>query len=156
MTRPNDVDPEAVEDRWLTVAEIARELRVNPATVRLWVSKGTLPATRVGRRKLLIRRSELDGMLEEIRSQPPALGRDPRGDSHPRHQSRPATPTPHVSELVNSSLLLQCIEFFLGEHEISQEALLAELDAVLAHIREALLVYWRGRRAINAREHRAS
>jgi excisionase family DNA binding protein len=115
MTRPNDVDPQAVEDRWLTVAEIARELRVNPATVRPWVSKGTLPATRVGQRKLLIRRSELDGMLEEIRSQPPALGRHPRGDSHPRHQSRPVTPAPHVSsEFVNSSLFLHCIEFFLA------------------------------------------
>jgi excisionase family DNA binding protein len=44
------------EDPWLTVAEIAEELRVNPATVRLWISQGTLPARRAGRRKLLIRR----------------------------------------------------------------------------------------------------
>jgi excisionase family DNA binding protein len=56
--------PEEPEDPWLTVAEIAAELRLNPATIRLWVSKGTLPATRAGRRKLLIRRSDLDQMLE--------------------------------------------------------------------------------------------
>lgn len=50
-------------DPWLTLAEIAAELRVNPATVRLWVSKGLLPATRAGERKWLVRRSDLDRML---------------------------------------------------------------------------------------------
>ena len=44
---PDDVEPHDVdEDPWLTVAEIADELRVNPATVRLWISKGMLPAMR--------------------------------------------------------------------------------------------------------------
>ena len=52
-------------DPWLTLAEIAAELRVNPATVRLWISRGQLNATRPGRRKLLVRRSELDRMLAE-------------------------------------------------------------------------------------------
>jgi excisionase family DNA binding protein len=126
----SDVDPEELEDSWLTVAEIASELRVNPATVRLWVSKGTLPATRAGQRKLIIRRSDLDLMLE--------------------------APQPRASGVIDSSLCVRCIELFLVEREISQEALLAELDAVLAHIREALLVYWRARRAINAQEHRES
>ena len=72
MSDPDE--PEEVADPWLTVAEIAEELRVNPATVRLWVSKGTLPATRAGRRKLLIRRSDLDRMLEVTRSENPAGG----------------------------------------------------------------------------------
>ncbi|MGI8430363.1 MAG: helix-turn-helix domain-containing protein [Solirubrobacteraceae bacterium] len=48
------------------MAEIAEELRVNPATVRLWVSKGTLPAMRAGQRKLLIRRSDLNHMLGQV------------------------------------------------------------------------------------------
>jgi len=60
MTR---LDPEEVDDPRLTVAEIAEELRVNPATVRLWISRGRLKAMRAGRRKLLVRRSELDRML---------------------------------------------------------------------------------------------
>jgi excisionase family DNA binding protein len=71
-------DPQEVADPWLTVAEIAEELRVNPATVRLWVSKGTLAATRAGRRKLLIRRSDLDRMLEVTRSENPPPRRRPR------------------------------------------------------------------------------
>lgn len=54
------------------MAEIAEELRVNPATVRLWVSKGTLPAQRAGQRKLLIRRSALDRMLRVTTVQRPA------------------------------------------------------------------------------------
>ena len=46
---PDDVEARDVDDDpWLTVAEIAEELRVNPATVRLWMSKGRLPATRAG------------------------------------------------------------------------------------------------------------
>jgi excisionase family DNA binding protein len=57
-------DPDRPEDPWLTLAEIAEELRVNPATVRQWVAKGRLEATRVGQRKLLVRRSELDRVLE--------------------------------------------------------------------------------------------
>jgi excisionase family DNA binding protein len=75
----SDIEPDDVDDDpWLTVAEIADELRVNPATVRLWVSKGALPATRAGQRKLLIRRSDLDHMLEVVRGEPPARGYQPR------------------------------------------------------------------------------
>ncbi len=52
-------------DPWLTLAEIAAELRVNPATVRQWVSKGQLKASRAGVRKWIVRRSDLDRMLDE-------------------------------------------------------------------------------------------
>jgi excisionase family DNA binding protein len=51
------------EDRWLTLAEVAAELRMSPATIRSWVSQGTVQATRAGKRKWLVRRSELDRML---------------------------------------------------------------------------------------------
>jgi excisionase family DNA binding protein len=50
-------------DPWLTLAEIAEELRLSPATIRSWVSKGTLRAMRAGQRKWLVRRSELERML---------------------------------------------------------------------------------------------
>lgn len=86
----SDHEPDDVEgDPWLTVAEIAEELRVNPATVRLWVSKGTLPATRAGQRKLLIRRSDLDRMLESIRPESPRFGIRPPRSTHPRYRDRP-------------------------------------------------------------------
>jgi excisionase family DNA binding protein len=55
-TRPED-------DPWMTLAEIAEELRMSPATIRSWVTKGTLRATRAGERKWLVRRSELERVL---------------------------------------------------------------------------------------------
>jgi excisionase family DNA binding protein len=51
------------EDPWLSTAEIARELRVHPSTVRLWVSSGRLAAVRAGARKWRVRRSEVQRML---------------------------------------------------------------------------------------------
>lgn len=57
-------DPETrPDDPWMTLAEIAEELRMAPATIRSWVTKGTLRATRAGERKWLVRRSELDRVL---------------------------------------------------------------------------------------------
>jgi excisionase family DNA binding protein len=87
-----DPDDDVDGDPWLTVAEIAEELRVNPATVRLWVSKGALPATRAGQRKLLIRRSDLDRMQQAIRSEPPQFGMRPPRSTHPRYRDRPPIP----------------------------------------------------------------
>jgi excisionase family DNA binding protein len=58
-----DENPAPEDDPWLTLAEIAEELRMSPATIRSWISKGTLRAMRAGQRKWLVRRSELDRML---------------------------------------------------------------------------------------------
>ena len=74
MTDEIEPDPADEDDPWLTLAEIAEELRVNPATVRLWVRRGRLKAMRAGQRKLLVRRSELDRMLaltDPSRAAPP-------------------------------------------------------------------------------------
>lgn len=46
-----DEEAEHPEDPWLTLVEIAEELRLSPATIRSWISKGTLQAMRAGRRK---------------------------------------------------------------------------------------------------------
>ena len=71
------------DDPWLTPIEIAKEIRVNPATIRLWISKGLLPATRAGQRKLLVRRSEVMRLLAENSS---AGGMQPyRRPQHPRY-----------------------------------------------------------------------
>jgi len=75
FSREDDTD-----DPWLTLAEIAEELRVNPATVRLWISRGRLKAMRAGQRKLLVRRSELDRML---------VASDPAKQPEPREPRKP-------------------------------------------------------------------
>jgi excisionase family DNA binding protein len=61
MAPESSLEPE--DDPWLTLVEIAEELRMSPATIRSWISKGTLRAMRAGQRKWLVRRSELDRML---------------------------------------------------------------------------------------------
>jgi excisionase family DNA binding protein len=83
---PAHPDLDAPEDSWLTLAEIAAELRVVPATVRLWIARGRLPATRPGQRKLLVRRSDVDRMLGHrgSRSQAPVSLND-RIDALERH-----------------------------------------------------------------------
>jgi excisionase family DNA binding protein len=55
--RANDLEvyvADDEEDPWLTLAEIAEELHLTPATIRSWVSSGTLRAWRPGKRKYLV------------------------------------------------------------------------------------------------------
>jgi excisionase family DNA binding protein len=86
-------------DPWLTLAEIAEELRVNPATVRQWVSKGQLKASRAGVRKWIVRRSDLDRMLAETNSSADdILGRIERGDEPWLEASPPRRPDPTPAE----------------------------------------------------------
>jgi excisionase family DNA binding protein len=79
-----DREPDPAEDPWLTLAEIAAELRVNPATVRSWVSKGKLKARRAGQRKLLVRRSELKRMLEASSHRDDNVSRESQSPGYPR------------------------------------------------------------------------
>lgn len=80
VSKPEQPD---ADDPWLTPTEIAKEIRVNAATIRLWISKGMLSATRAGQRKLLVRRSEVIRLLAENSS---AGGVQPyRRPQHPRY-----------------------------------------------------------------------
>jgi excisionase family DNA binding protein len=57
-------------EEFLTVAEVAEMLKLNQQTVRNWIDQGSLPAVRVGRR-VRIRRSDLERVLEEGYTTPP-------------------------------------------------------------------------------------
>lgn len=62
-------------DDFLTVAEIARILKLNQQTIRNWIDQGTLPALHVGRR-VRVKRSDFDALLEQGRTVPaPPPGR---------------------------------------------------------------------------------
>lgn len=52
------------EETYLTVAEVAKTLKLNQQTVRNWIDQGSLPALRVGRR-VRIKRSDFERVLEE-------------------------------------------------------------------------------------------
>jgi excisionase family DNA binding protein len=68
------------EDSFLTVADVAEMLKLNQQTVRNWIDQGSLPALRVGRR-VRIRRSDLERLLEEGRTARPASAPDETGPS---------------------------------------------------------------------------
>ena len=57
----NQTEP---EEEYLTVAEVAGNLKLNQQTVRNWIDRGELPALRVGRR-VRIKRSDYERYLEE-------------------------------------------------------------------------------------------
>jgi excisionase family DNA binding protein len=82
----SDPEPDRVDDPWMTIAEFAAEMRVRPVTVRSWIAKGQLRATRAGQRKWLVRRSELTRML--------ALDDDPHAAPPPPNRPRVERPDP--------------------------------------------------------------
>jgi excisionase family DNA binding protein len=55
-------------DRWLSVAEVARELGLGESTVRSMAATGRLPAYRPGRRAYLVDRAELREFIAKSRT----------------------------------------------------------------------------------------
>jgi len=49
----------------LTVHEVAARLKRSPQTVRRWIRRGTLPATKIGRKEWRIRADDLEQRLGE-------------------------------------------------------------------------------------------
>ena len=77
------------EDPWLTVPQVSQELKLHPATVRVWINSGRLAAVRAGR-TWRVRRSEVDRALLSDASQayvsqevapPQSLSEAPTGSS---------------------------------------------------------------------------
>lgn len=52
-----------MDETFLTVAEIADQLRVNQQTVRNWIDRGELAAIRLGARRVRVRASELERFI---------------------------------------------------------------------------------------------
>lgn len=65
------MDRDDREESFLTVAEVAKLLKLNQQTVRNWIDQGLMPALRVGRR-VRIKRSDFERVLAESYSAGPA------------------------------------------------------------------------------------
>jgi excisionase family DNA binding protein len=57
----------ALDEEYLTVAEAATLLRVAPSTVRRWIREGDVPAYRVGRRRVALKRDDLSNLIRPAR-----------------------------------------------------------------------------------------
>jgi excisionase family DNA binding protein len=72
---------EHLTDYTLTVNEVAERFRVKPATIRLWIRNGKLPAKRFGERKYLIREVDVAGFVGNTSDAPaPAASRSEASD----------------------------------------------------------------------------
>lgn len=57
---------EATEQQsWLTVPEVARELRIPRSRAYMLISEGSLPAVRIGEKSIRVNRRELETFLLE-------------------------------------------------------------------------------------------
>jgi excisionase family DNA binding protein len=57
----------AVDEEYLTVAEAATLLRVAPSTIRRWIRQGDVPAHRIGRRRVALKRDDLSNLITPAR-----------------------------------------------------------------------------------------
>ncbi|MGH2615050.1 MAG: helix-turn-helix domain-containing protein [Thermomicrobiales bacterium] len=55
-----------IDEEYLTVAEAAALLRVAPSTIRRWIREGDLPAYRLGRRRVALRRGDLKTLVSPV------------------------------------------------------------------------------------------
>jgi excisionase family DNA binding protein len=69
----NEARPAAIEDKLLSVDEVAARLGVSKPTVRRWIQKGELTASCVGPRRLLrVRQTDVDAFLDSSRQKAPS------------------------------------------------------------------------------------
>ncbi|MDQ3694089.1 MAG: helix-turn-helix domain-containing protein [Chloroflexota bacterium] len=66
---------------YLTIEEAAELLRVSTSTVRRWIREGDIVAHRAGKRRILLRRTDIARSVSEVGFQPkrPARGLSPMG-----------------------------------------------------------------------------
>ena len=65
--RHTTLPPPTEADDFLTVDEVARQLRVQPKTVRTWLAAGTLPGFKLAHKTWRITRADLQGFLAASR-----------------------------------------------------------------------------------------
>ena len=72
----------AFDEEYLTVTEAATRLRVAPSTIRRWIREGDLPAYRLGRRRVGLKRGDLDRMVTPVTGGMARVS-NMRGDEYP-------------------------------------------------------------------------
>ena len=88
-----------VDDELLTLPQIAQMLHLNPSTIRLWVAEQRLPAHKAGGRKWLVRRGDLERMLEEQ----PRIGHPTRADARQTPKDWSEVPEQAALDLASST-----------------------------------------------------
>ena len=61
----------AIDGDLLSVGDAAAALRVSQSTVWRWINRGVLPASRLGPKRILVKRSDLPALLTPARGSTP-------------------------------------------------------------------------------------
>jgi excisionase family DNA binding protein len=69
-----------LDERYLTVAEVADLFKLNPQTVRNWIDAKELPAIRIGARRVRVRESDLEKYIESHSAKTPSPATDKVAD----------------------------------------------------------------------------
>src|ERR1700759_1367695 len=88
-------------DPWLTVQQVSEELKIHPATVRVWIRQGRLNAVRAGK-GFRLRRSDVDRALGSEAS-------PDSGDGLPRSATAPGAgvfPSPPPRQIAEQIILI--------------------------------------------------
>jgi len=98
MTATSD-RPGPDEDPWLTVQQVSDELKIHPATVRVWIKQGRLHAVRAGK-GYRARRSEVDRALRGEERPESFQGRPPSSDDSPAPASPNSAPRQIADQII--------------------------------------------------------
>src|SRR3954447_17061257 len=60
---------QTLNEEYLTVTEAANLVRVSPSTIRRWIREGSLPAYRLGPRRVGLRRNDLATLVTPINTE---------------------------------------------------------------------------------------
>jgi excisionase family DNA binding protein len=55
------------EDVWINIGQAAGRIGVTPKSIYNWINDGSLPAVRIGRNVIRIRKSDVDALLVPVR-----------------------------------------------------------------------------------------
>jgi len=56
-----------LDEQYLTIAQAAERLHVNKSTIRRWIDQGTLPAYKVGQRRVALRTADVARLITPAR-----------------------------------------------------------------------------------------
>ena len=69
-----------LDEEYLSLVQAAETLHVHASTIRRWIDSGMLPAYRLGQRRLVVRRSDVAGLITPARRVATDEGADPPRD----------------------------------------------------------------------------
>ena|SRR5438477_10350186 len=83
--------PDARSEVYLSVLEAARRLSVHPSTIRRWIDRGSLPAYRIGEKRIGVRPTDLARLVAPRPGRPRNRASDQAGQRANRTRNRDQT-----------------------------------------------------------------